>query len=360
MQRTDLGWNSFFEDHFKAYRDQNYSIMRIIRENREKYVACNEEGEFSCEVTGKFRFENNGKSSFPTVGDWVVGSIVPNEHKAMIHAILPRKSIISRKVAGKTTEEQPVAANIDTIFIITGLDSNYNVRRIERYLSIAWESGTVPVILLNKSDLCPEAEERKQEVESIAAGVDVYTLSAFSQEDLLKLKKYIAPGRTVAFLGSSGVGKSTIINTLLGTERLKVNAVSELGSRGRHTTTFRELIFLPEGGMVIDTPGMREIQVWGDDEGVDQVFNDITELAANCRFKDCSHENEPGCAVQEALNTGALDPKRFSNYLKLKKEYAYLSDRQTMKASAIEKARWKNISKYAKQLKKDGKGHYDH
>lgn len=353
MQMTDLGWNSFFENHFEEYRNHDYSAMRIIRENREKYIACNDTGEFSCEVTGTFRFENESKGQFPTAGDWVVASIVPNEKKAMIHAILPRKSIFSRKVAGEITEEQPVAANIDTIFIITGLDFNYNLRRIERYLSMAWESGAVPVILLNKSDLCPEFEQRKHEVESIAAGVDVYALSAYNQKDLEKLRKYIQPGKTIAFLGSSGVGKSTIINSLLGTDRLKVNAVSESGSRGRHTTTFRELIFLPDGGMVIDTPGMREIQVWGDEEGLELVFTDIQELANNCRFKDCGHENEPGCAVQEAIDKGSLDEKRFENYLKLKKEFSYLSDRQTMKASAIEKARWKDIRKYAKQLKKD-------
>lgn len=352
MQLTDLGWDSFFEQYYEPYRIQDYSIMRIIRENREKYIGLNDNGEFLCEVTGKFRFENKSKGQFPTVGDWVVTAIVPNEKKAMIYGVLPRKSIFSRKAAGEITEEQPVAANIDTIFIITGLDFNYNLRRIERYLSIAWNSGAVPVIILNKSDLCPESERRKLEVESIAAGVDVYALSAYNLEDLLKLKKYITTGKTVAFLGSSGVGKSTMINSLLGTNRLKVNEISKLGSRGRHTTTFRQLILLHDGGMVIDTPGMREINVWGDEEGVEQVFGDIEEFANNCRFQDCSHENEPGCAIVQAINNGTLDKKRFANYLKLKKEYAYLADRQNMKASAIEKARWKEISKYAKNLKK--------
>jgi ribosome biogenesis GTPase len=353
MKMTELGWSSFFENNFDKFRNQDFSVLRILRENREKYLACNDTGEFSCEVTGKFRFENDGKSKFPTVGDWVVASVVPNQNKAMIHAVLPRKSIFSRKAAGKITEEQPVAANIDTVFIITGLDGNYNLRRIERYLSLAWESGAVPVVLLNKSDVCPESEERKCEVKSMAIGVDVYTLSAFNRKDVEKIKKYIKPGETIAFLGSSGVGKSTIINSLLGTDRLKVNEVSESGSRGRHTTTFRELIVLPGGGMVIDTPGMREIQVWGDEEGLEQVFEDIRELAADCRFKNCSHENEPDCAVMKAVLNGTLDEKRFKNYLKLKKEFAYLSDRQTMKASAIEKARWKNISKYAKKIKSD-------
>jgi ribosome biogenesis GTPase / thiamine phosphate phosphatase len=271
----------------------------------------------------------------------------------MIGAVLPRKSVFSRKAAGVATEEQPVAANIDVIFIITGLDLNFNARRIERYLSLAWESGAAPVVLLNKSDLCADAEGKKQEVEAIASGVDVCLLSAFNKAEVDKLYRYITPGKTIAFLGSSGVGKSTIINSLLGGDLLKTGEVSELGSRGRHTTTFRELIILPNGGMVIDTPGMRELQVWGEREGLDHAFEDIAELSKGCRFKDCSHEAEPGCAVREAIDGGALDQKRFANFVKLKKEFAYLSDRQTMKASAIEKSRWKGISKQAKKIKKN-------
>ncbi|RPJ05259.1 MAG: ribosome small subunit-dependent GTPase A [Spirochaetaceae bacterium] len=352
MQLKDLGWSPFFEDQFRAYKDQDYSVMRIIRENREKYIACNDEGEFSCEVTGKFRFENKSKGNFPTTGDWVIAAVIPGEKKAMIHAVLKRKSIFSRKSAGQITEEQPVAANIDIIFIITGLDLNYNLRRIERFLAIAWESGAKPVVVLNKSDLCAEVEQRKCEVESVAMGVDVLAISAFNQKDLAELKKYIKPGITAAFLGSSGAGKSTIINSILGSDLLDVNEVSDVGSRGRHTTTFRELIFLPDGGMVIDTPGMREIQVWGNDDGLAQVFEDIEELAGKCRFADCNHQKEPGCAIREAIDNGSLDPKRFKSYLKLKKEFTYLNDRQNMKASMVEKTRWKNISKLARQIKK--------
>lgn len=355
MQLIDLGWNAFFEKQFEEYQNQNYSPIRIIRENREKYIAYGEAGELKCEISGKYRFDTDSKAKFPTVGDWVVSTVRTEEKKATIHALLSRKTAFSRKVVGQVTEEQVVAANVNTVFIVTGLDFNYNLRRIERYLAMAWNSGAMPVIILNKSDLCSEVEIRKREVESIAFGVDIYTLSAAQNIGIEFLNKYIRSGETVAFLGSSGVGKSTIINSLLGTNQLKVNEVSEMGSRGRHTTTHRELILLPGGGIVIDTPGMRELQVWGDEEGLKQVFDDIEELAANCRFSDCSHENEPGCAILEAVNNGTLDLDRLESYYKLKKEFFYLADRQTMKPSAIEKARWKKISKLQKNYSKDYK-----
>jgi ribosome biogenesis GTPase / thiamine phosphate phosphatase len=351
MELEDLGWNPFFKEHFETFRNTGLSPLRVTRENRGIYMAYDGQNEWTCEISGKFRFEAGPKSGFPAVGDWIAAVLRHDEGKATIHALLPRKSAFLRKVAGRTTEEQVVASNIDVVFIVCGLDLNYNLRRVERYLALSGESGAKPVILLNKADLCPEAELRRAEVASIAAGTDIHVISAFRKNGLEAVTGHISKGATAAFLGSSGAGKSTIINSLLGTEKCKVNDISGLGARGKHTTTFRELIVLPNGGMVIDTPGMRELQVWGNEEGFKQTFEDIEELGLKCRFRDCGHQTEPGCAIKEAVSNGSLDGDRLKSFLKLQKEYRYLSDRQTMKASAVEKARWKSISKLARNMK---------
>jgi len=260
---------------------------------------------------------------------------------------MPRKSKFSRKAVmaggpkygdGKT-EEQVLSANIDTVFIVSGLDGEYNLRRLERYVAVAWDSGTSPVVLLNKSDLRDDVDEIVSEVESTIIGVPVHSVSAITNDGLGILNDYLGKGRTVSFLGSSGVGKSTIINSLLGYDRQKTGEVRESDSRGRH-------------GILIDTPGMREIEIWGDEDGLSKAFDDIEELAARCRFNDCSHGNEPGCAVNEALESGKLDPKRFQNYLKLQKELRRLALRKIGKEAHYQKLQGKKFASMVKEVKK--------
>ncbi|MFC1640453.1 ribosome small subunit-dependent GTPase A [Patescibacteria group bacterium] len=356
MNLENVGWNESFEEEFNPLQKRGFLPMRITRENKSNYEATDGERSIECVISGKFRFSLKSKSEYPAVGDWVGVSTIKNGTKGVIRHVMSRQSMFSRKVAGETTEEQVVAANIDTVFIVVGLDENFNLRRIERYLSVANESGATPVVILNKSDICPNVEELEASVRKVSKDVPVHALSAHQAESLEVLDQYIQPGKTVAFLGSSGVGKSSIINALRGTDEIEVKEVSSLGSRGAHTTTHRELIQLPEKGMVIDTPGMRELQVWGDDAGLKQAFDDVEQLARDCHYKDCAHDGEPGCAVAQAIESGQLDAARLQSYNKLKKEYEYISMRQTMTPDAIEKKRWKEIRKFAKKINKDKYG----
>jgi ribosome biogenesis GTPase len=355
----EFGWDASWEKAFEPYKPQGLVPARISREEKELYLIYSEQGEISAEVTGKYRHEANLRSDYPAVGDWVAVQPLPGEERAMIHALLPRRTRFSRKEAWVNTEEQVIAANVDTVFLMTGLDRDYNLRRIERYLVLAWESGAQPVILLNKADLCSEVAERVAEVGGIAFDVPIHPISAMENQGLEALAPYLMPGKTIALLGSSGVGKSTLINTLLGEERQEVGAVRESDGRGRHITSRRELILLPSGALLIDNPGMREIQMWGDEQGLSGAFEDVEALARGCRFRDCRHEKETGCAVREALDIGALDPDRFKSYLKLQRELRFLARRQDQKLRQEEKAKWKKISQWQKALEKSKfKGDY--
>lgn len=268
------------------------------------------------------------------------------DSRAIIHGILPRTSKFSRKQAGFVTDEQIVAANVDTVFLVAALNQDFNVRRLERYLILAWESGANPVIVLTKADLCGEGERREKvaEAEQAAMGVPVHMISAAIGEGLGSLAPYFGEGQTVALLGSSGVGKSTLVNALYGEAIMNVKEIREDDDKGRHTTTHRELVPLPGGGVLIDTPGMRELQLWHAEEGLGQGFRDVEQLAAGCRFDDCGHGNEPGCAVQEALRSGALPADRYDSYLKLQRELAYLARKEDKALQLKEKKRWKKIN----------------
>lgn len=343
MNLTQLGWNNFFSENFELYRQEGYAAGRVAIEHKNRYVLYTEWGDCWGEVAGKLRHRTSGLQDFPAVGDWVAIRAAQGDNIATIHEILPRQSKFSRKIAGDRTQEQIIAANLDTVFLVSGLDGDFNLRRIERYLVLAWESGANPVIVLNKADLCPEVEERVLEVEAIAPLVPIAVLSAAEARGLDALKSYLQPGKTVALLGSSGVGKSTITNQLVGTAVQKVREVREDDSRGRHTTTHRELILLPDGGLLVDTPGMREIKIWAKEDSLQDTFSDIEELAQECRFRDCQHDREPGCAVLEALETGTLDRRRFLSYQKLQKEINYISTRQDKQAYLADKERTKKI-----------------
>ncbi|WP_026477382.1 ribosome small subunit-dependent GTPase A [Alkaliphilus transvaalensis] len=334
MELAKYGWNNQLEEEFQNYKNKGYDVGRIVIEHKHIYRIITRVGEVLGEVSGKLRYQTIGNDDFPAVGDWVVISLREDEQKATIQAILPRKSKFSRKVAGKELVEQIIAANFDTVFIVSSLNKDFNPRRIERYLTMAWESGGNPVIILSKADLCKDIEEKVAELEAIAVGVPIHVISSLEGTGLDEVKKYLTFGKTVAILGSSGVGKSTLINQLSEETILEVQEIRGADDKGKHTTTHRQLVPLKEGGIIIDTPGMREFQVWDGKDGVHETFSDIEELAEECRFNDCSHDKEPGCAVKEAILEGVLTKARFESYKKLQREILYIESKKS-KASKV-------------------------
>lgn len=334
----------------EAAQYENCYIGRIISQEKGLYHVITEGGELIAEIAGKLRFDVKTPSDFPAVGDFVLIDRMNDTHgNGIISKVLARKSLFIRKAAGKTSEEQSVAANIDTVLICMSLNCDFNIQRLERYLSLAWESGALPVVVLTKADLCGDVIEKLDAVKQAALGVDILVTTAMEEDGYREILQYCKPRTTAAFIGSSGVGKSTLINHLIHQDYLLTNGLRN-DDKGRHTTTRRELILLPGGGMVIDTPGMRELGMIDVSDGIERSFHDIEALFNQCRFKNCTHTTEPNCAIHEAIERGELSPKRWESYQKLKVETAFADDKN---AYLVKKEkRFKDISKINKLNKK--------
>ena len=345
-----LGFSAKFAEEAASFGC--FPVGRVSAQYKDLYRVITETGEVLAEVSGKLRFNAAALSDFPAVGDFVLLDRTDTvEGRAIIHHVLRRKSAFIRKAAGTGNSEQVVASNIDTVFICMSLNSDFNLRRLERYLAIAWSSGALPIVTLTKADLCDDVAAKTAAAESVAIGAEILVTSSLADAGHEQILPYLKCGSTAAFIGSSGVGKSTLINRLAGTE-FATNGLRN-DDKGRHTTTRRELITLTNEALVIDTPGMRELGMWDVSEGLSEAFTDVQALLGRCRFSDCRHQQEPGCAVREALETGVLSPERWESYQKLKQEARYADD----KAGYLrQKQQWhKGISKTIRQMEKEGR-----
>ena len=348
MTLPRLGWGPALADAFQPHADAGLRPGRVAIQHRGAYVLFGEDGEVWAGVPGRLLHAAAAGGEMPAVGDWVAYDLPAGAERATIAAILPRRSAFTRKQAGLEAVEQVVAANVDVLLLVVALSGEVNARSLERYLTLAWESGADPVVVLTKADLCSDVPGAVAEVDAVGFGVPVIVTSAVSGAGLDELRARVGPGVTAAAVGPSGVGKSTLVNHLCAEARLATGEIRDDG-RGRHTTTHRELIVLPGGGCVIDTPGMRELGLWDAEEGLGHAFADVEELAAACRFSDCAHDGEPGCEVRAAIAAGSLDADRFESYLRLQRELHYLEIRHDARARAEERKRWRAVNRANRQ-----------
>jgi len=339
------GWSERLRQDFAPFAARGLVPGRVVLQQRGLWGLMTDAGELTAEISGRLAHEA-GEGGYPAVGDWVAAAPRPQERAATIHNILPRSTSFVRRAAGPKLGEQVVAANVDVAFLVASLNADLNARRLERYLATAWQSGAKPVIVLTKADLSPDVSAGVEEIEAVAFGTPVHAVSGVTGEGLDALRGHLGCGVTAVMVGSSGVGKSTLVNALAGADLMATAEISGDELHGRHTTTHRELILLPDGGgLLLDTPGMRELGLWDSDDGVSVVFDDIEQLAERCHFRDCHHGNEPGCAVREALHDGTLDQGRWKSFQKLQRELAHLERKEDRALREVERKKWIAVSK---------------
>jgi len=351
MLLHQLGAGSSVLDAFSSCAEPGLILARVAIAQRDLYYLLTDQGPVHAEPSGGLYYRSSGHFAMPVTGDWVAARIAGPDH-ALVEAVLPRRTCLSRRAAGTREEQQPLAANVDVVFLVCGLDGDFNLRRLERYLALASAGGAAPVVVLNKADLCASLPERVAEAAAIARHAPVVAASTVDPNGLDALRRFLSPGVTIALLGSSGAGKSSIANRLLGEQRFATREVRMDDSRGRHTTVRRELTPLPGGGALIDTPGQRELQLWVGPDSVDAVFDEITTLASACRFRDCTHSGEPGCAVAAALDAGQVDAARWASFQKLRAEAEWHDAQADPLAAQQRKRKWKLIHKQARAFNK--------